>query len=620
MATTVDTAKKHLADQREYVKKRHLEHQKAAAAASGTTGLVDEKMLAESMRSVRYVNEGHAAGDIIDNAIEAGASQVHIIFRTEGTAIKEIAFVDDASGIDEAFLPHATKWGGSSNEGRRNVFGRFGFGLPSASVNRGRRFQVFSRIAPEQDFPNVAIDLDNLDIKGQVVQLPTVSRGDLPSWVDDYVRAVDAAGSPKYFPGGPDAVRTVVIWSNLDRLTWPNRQQSSARFREHLGITYAIWLGVCKIFVDGIPVEPVDVLFTTPGYRYYEIEGAPNAEPHDPIRFQVADANGTEHLVTVRFSYLSVPAYQAKAHTGGKGQPAKVRFRIRKEYNGVFVTRHGRFIEVAKPRSMTWNNYAQQVGVALDFPPELDELFGVTPDKQTIVFTERVESLLKSHGVVRAFNALVKDVADERHNAKVKREEEREHGDGSRASEETIAKVVEMDYRRTRKTDDETRQEAEKNFQAKVKELAASTGMPDEQVAKAQEELHVAKPYRVEFMHQTEDDPFYTPLMEGTQLILRINTGHPWYRELYSRLAPDAELRSALELMLWIPATCEIDATGPTRIFYRAERLEWSRRMANAFEIHPLVFHGVSSREEFAEDDPAPWAEDDDDRMESEAQ
>src|SRR5579875_2238520 len=113
-----DTAQQHLKEQREYVQKRHLEAQRRTARTAGATGLVDEKMLAQTMRSVRYQDEGHAAGDVIDNAIESGATQVHLAFRTEGAAIQEIAFIDDGSGIEPSFLPHATKWGGSSNEGR----------------------------------------------------------------------------------------------------------------------------------------------------------------------------------------------------------------------------------------------------------------------------------------------------------------------------------------------------------------------------------------------------------------------------------------------------------------------------------------------------------------------
>lgn len=610
MSTTYDTAQRHLADQREYVKTRQLDDQRQAASRQKAgSGLVDEKMLAESMRSVRYKDEAHAAGDIIDNAIEAGASQIHVVFRTEGNAVKEIAFIDDASGIDSSFLPHATKWGGSSNDGRRNTFGRFGFGLPSASVNRGRKFDVISRVDSAEPFRAVTVDLDNLVSKNNLVQLPKVDERPLPDWVAAHLASTRGDGKPT-FRGGEDAARTVVIWSKLDRLEWKNRLTAAARFKEHLGITYASWLAVVDIMVDGAPVEAVDVLFTTPGFRYYDIEGFPKAEPHSSIEFTVSDADGVQHPVTVRFSLLSKAAYAATASPTGRGRPAKVRQRIRSDYNGFFVTRNGRFIELAKPSLVNWSVYARQVGVALDFPPALDELFGVTPDKQTIVFTDRLTKLLESHGVKRAFMALYKQVEEERHRLRAEHDREKLEG-GKRPSEETIAKVVEIDVRGTRKRSEDTAEESERNLREKVKDIVEQTGIPEEEVAAAQEKLHQEKPYQVQFARQTEDEPFFTPYMEGTQLILRLNTEHPWYRELYSRLDDDqAEIRSGLELMLWVLATCEVDAGGDTRTFYRAERREWSRRMANAFDLHPLMYTGAASRDELDDDDPRPWVED----------
>lgn len=609
MSPMQDTAQRHLADQREYVKKRQLDEQREVATRQKAgSGLVDEKMLAETMRSVRYQDEAHAAGDIIDNAIEAGASQIHIVFRTEKNEIKEIAFIDDASGIDPVFLPHATKWGGSSNDGRRNTFGRFGFGLPSASVNRGRRFTVYSRTEASDPFLAVSIDLDNLVTQNNQVQLPAVSERAVPEWVAEHVRASRKDGKPM-FAGGEEAVRTVVVWDKLDRLKWMKLPAAAAEYKEHLGITYASWLAVADIVVNGDPVQPVDVLFTTPGFRYYDIEGFPEAEPHSSIEFTVPDADGVQHPVTVRFSLLPVAAYKATASPTGRGRPRHIRQRIRMAYNGFFVTRNGRFIELAKPSIINWSIYARQVGVALDFPPALDELFGVTPDKQTIVFSDKVESLLESHGVVRAFSALYKEVERERHEIRAERDRQKRES-GKRPSEETIAKVVEIDVRGTRKKSKETAEESERNLKEKVKELAQKTGLSEEEVEAARERLHQEKPYQVEFAHLTEDEPFYTPYMEGTQLILRINTAHPWYRELYSRMEEDqTEVRSGLELMLWVLATCEIDAGGDTRTFYRAERREWSRRMANAFDLHPLVYTGAASKAELDEDDPRPWAE-----------
>lgn len=607
MATIKNTAQDHLKRQREYVKGRQLDSQREAAKNGAGSGLVDERMLAETMRSVRYQDEAHAAGDIIDNAIEAGASQVHIAEETAGTKVLQVAFIDDASGIDESFLPHATKWGGSSNQGQRNVFGRFGFGLPSASVNRGRKFSVYSRTEEGDGFAVVTVDLDNLSMDGNTVLMPKVEHDSLPKFVQAYV--------DEHFVGGLSAVRTVVVWSNLDRLVWPNVQQSTNSFRQHLGITYAGWLDVCKLFVNGEQVEPVDVLFTTPGQRYYEIEGAPKAEPQSSIQFEVADNDGAKHEVTVRFSYLGVDAHNAVWSSGGRGRPAKVRQTIRKEYNGFFVTRHGRYIELARPTTFNWSVYSRQVGVAIDFPPELDELFGMTPDKQTIVFTDRLNQLLEQHGVIRAIKKLVKDVADERARRIVEEDVDITEAEGERPSEAVIARTLERDFRRTRKASKETQEEAQKNFQDRVKELSKETGVPEADVEKAQERVLKEKPYKVEFVAQTEDDPFYTPLMLGTQLILRINTGHPWYREVYGRLtAEQADVRSGLELMLWILATSEIDASGETKLFYRAERREWSRKLADAFELHPLIFHrgGQETRDEFDQDQGVDDTETDD--------
>jgi hypothetical protein len=606
-----DSAQRHLKEQRAYVKSRHLEAQRRFAKTAGVTGLVDEKMLAQTMRSVRYKDEGHAAGDVIDNAIEAGATQVHVAFRTEGTAIRETAFIDDGSGIDATFLPHAAKWGGSSNEGRRNTFGRFGFGLPSASVNRGTRFTVFSRTDSSESFTAVTVDLKKLEVEGQVVALPEPDAQALPKWIVDYVEASETDDADAAtFDGGLGAVRTVVVWSDLDRLEWKNRQQATGRYREHLGITYADWLDVCRLVVDHREVEPVDVLFTTPDYRFYDIPAFPKADPQQSVRFEIEDSNGAKHEVVVRFSCLSVDAHDATVPTGGKGAPRKVRQAIRKAYNGFFVTRNGRFIEIAQPTEIQWSVYARQIGVALDFPPELDELFGVTPDKQTIVFTDRVIAILDAQGVFRAFKKLERQVAKERAERKAERDKTAGDPDAPRASEETIAKVVSKDVRRTRKLGEETKKEAEDNFEERVKRLSSESGVLEDHVREAQEQLDAKKPYRVDFADLTDDMPFYAPKMDGTQTVLEVNTEHPWYREVYLRLADNPEMRSALELMLFVLGACELDSTGQPRVFYRNERRAWSRLLADGFDLHPQVFSGAATREEVEDDDATAWAED----------
>ena len=75
------------------------------------------------------------------------------------------------------------------------------------------------------------------------------------------------------------------------------------------------------------------------------------------------------------------------------------------------------------------------------------------------------------------------------------------------------------------------------------------------------------------------------------QAVLELNTGHPFYKDLYGQLAAEqSQVRSALELFLWILSLEEIDATGDSRVFYRQERAKWSSKLANALMLHERVF------------------------------
>ena len=78
-------------------------------------------------------------------------------------------------------------WGGTDREGSRDLFGRYGYGLPSASISQGKRLTVYS--APTQA-PSTAVDLDIDEIRsGKYIDQPAVSwclgrpPRQLPPWV-----------------------------------------------------------------------------------------------------------------------------------------------------------------------------------------------------------------------------------------------------------------------------------------------------------------------------------------------------------------------------------------------------------------------------------------------------
>ena len=102
----------------------------------------------ESMRSTRYDHTGTAIDELNDNAIEAGANTISIAFDNDKKPTG-IAVIDNGHGMQPNMLRRAAAWGGTHrhNSSKREGMGRFGFGLPSASVNQARRFTVYSKLS-----------------------------------------------------------------------------------------------------------------------------------------------------------------------------------------------------------------------------------------------------------------------------------------------------------------------------------------------------------------------------------------------------------------------------------------------------------------------------------------
>jgi hypothetical protein len=414
---------------------------------------------------------------------------------------------------------------------------------------------------------------------------PPVKAGVLPVFVVNYLAAAD---SP--FVGGIDAVRTVVVWRNLDRLTAKSTQALESLMLNHFGVTYASWLDTKSIWVNGKRVEPIDLLFTSRSALYYDVRGT-FAEDHGVHTVPIKDALGNAHDVTVRLSRMSIDAWEATIPQapGVKGRNWGIRLKLKRDYNGVIMTRHGRFIQIWQPnvRNVQWNNYMRQVGIHLDFPPELDEVFGITPDKQTITPGIEVIDALENKGVWRSVRDLAKTVFDER--AKTKAEIEAVVDDTTRVSEAVMDRVADI-IDRPLISDEEThkkRDDARKNLERKVKEKSAITGVPENTVRDQLIEETSKKRFQVEFVSLGENGVFYNPEQRGTQTVLQINTNHAFFKEIYSKT--QFEARSGLELLLFTFAVSELDAIGERRAWYLNERIRWSQYLTTQV----LVQHDV---------------------------
>jgi hypothetical protein len=565
-----------------------------ASSQPASVGLADDNLFVLGMKDVYYKNEGNALADILDNSIEAGSSYIHIAYNTDSSGrIQDVAVIDNGCGIDSTFLPHALRWGGSSRHNSRNLYGRYGFGLPTASIKHGNAYSVYSRTDKTSGFSEVSIDLDEI-LAGKRLELPSVKQSNLPSWVSAYI---------KQNIGNEDDVATVVLLSKRNTLEWPNKTNSVANLMRHFGIVYhSVVTGQCKIYVDGDRVEAVDPLFITPAARHYEIEGS-KATDHSLPPIKVRDAHGTWHDVQVRMSMMNLDAYDAQERTAS-GRLTKPRKRLKEDYNGIFIYRNGRFIDTYKWDEISWQSYSRQIGISLDFPAELDEFFGITPQKQTISVNHTVQELLKK-AVLPAYASLYKLVLEERATAKsAKGNIQLRDGVTVRASELAFAKI---DAKRpSRPKSPKADEEARTNLANKAKEISKVTGRSVEEEQQALENVLIAHPYKIEAEHGRPTQPFFEMDQVGPQTVVYLNTGHRFYTDVYGALGEDdVAIRSGIEALLVCIARAELSKGGDDRVFYMQERAAWSEDLAKALEIIPQLLSQEDTWEEAIDMDPA---------------
>src|SRR5688572_11820059 len=102
----------------------------------------------QATRDSGYKGTASAISELVDNSIQAGATRIAISISAktsddEGKAI-EVSVLDNGCGMDPATLRQALRFGGSTRFGDRRGLGRYGMGLPNASLSQARRLTVYT--------------------------------------------------------------------------------------------------------------------------------------------------------------------------------------------------------------------------------------------------------------------------------------------------------------------------------------------------------------------------------------------------------------------------------------------------------------------------------------------
>ncbi|MFQ5790852.1 MAG: ATP-binding protein [Acidobacteriota bacterium] len=584
---------------------RQTEYADKLAASGFGFDLVVGEAFARGIRDLGYRDTGTALDELIDNSIQASASRVHLLFGYEGKGEKKpvrLAVVDDGHGMSPNAIRVGVLWGGTHREDDRSGFGRYGFGLPSAAVSMGRRYTVFSK-TPGSTWYSVTFDIDEIAAgtftEHGRVRIPEATPAKLPPWTGEYIAA--QLGSTDLEHG------TVIVIEKLDRLTWKTEAMLERQLLEHFGVTYRNFLRQAELAVNGKKVEIVDPLFLDPEGRFYDHDEDRAVSLPEAI-FDVKDSTGSPRTVKVRFSYLPV-TFQREDKKALKSPKTNPRFNILRAHHGIIVLRNGRQIDVVRPPSgwdITLANNDIHWKVEIDYPADLDEEFRITTSKQHVRVSPRMWEILEQHGVKNAIVGLRARFHQDNGRWKAERERAQVEGTEKRLSEQAMEDAARF---RQRPQPPERQQKAQELLGERITRLAQETGLSAEEATARIETGIRARPYLVA-EESAPGAPFFRVHQLGGQKILYLNTAHRFYTEVYASPPSTPEMRSALEVLLFVLGACELESAGDRARFYEAERQEWSIRLSVTLDLlqQMLAVTGEGGAEE-AEAEVAPAAQ-----------
>ena len=554
--------------------------------------IVQIQQMGDALRNTGYKNISSAIAEIVDNSVEAGHekgySNVFILLtekldsKTGRKSVKEIAILDDGCGMDTNKLGACLGIGFTTRAERKGM-GRFGVGLPQASLHVCPRVSVYSWQNGYENCQKVWLDIEKVK-SGEQKSIEDPKYEQLNQKYEKFLRYTLEDNSFDFKKEG-----TLVLWQDCDRVSPKSITFLTRDLEFVLGQKFRHLIHDKKVNIYIINTENVDNFVkiypndplllmednivlgdeNNPGeivdkfsdrngaepiFEPYVNDKYPNGVIHYPIKFYNKDGDICEENVTVTFSRVKRKFYNQEFISKDPGS-TPIGKHV-KNLTGISIVRAGReidfgkfdfFEEINKPVHRWW-------GCEISFNPILDEVFGVANNKQ-FVELKRLDMMDYQDEVVKPVWLQLYSLISKTISEMLNKNEQARAGSRSKDKPNLPSEKIVNEAEKNNKSESLSKQLREQFTQEELLEKG-KIFISELDENQTEEEIEIRTRHflenRVNFNYKAwgRSGPFFDRSAEFGNITLTINIEHEFYKSFFEKVCADADNKTTFELFL----------------------------------------------------------------------
>ncbi|CAG0995119.1 hypothetical protein METP3_02901 [Methanosarcinales archaeon] len=503
--------------------------------------------LIESLRQLDYTSLT-ALSDIIDNSLDAGASQiwVHIVpkmNREKGEpGVESIIIADNGCGMDWHTLDEALKLGSDARKNPNCDLGLYGMGLVTASISYGTKVEVITKTADGKCLRSVQ-DLETIYEKNEFLKILEEGQIDALKYFETFVIKPQKEQPLTERDGKKVPIRnqgTIITISNIDNCQWAYVKPFVDRITTHLGQTYRKFLKSdnVKLYIQGKEVRPIDPIF--------------DHEANILLEEEIPLEDGTIRLVITELKDYGSEINKEKG--------------INISNQGFYVIRNNREILAGQALDIfSKHNDFNLFRAEFNYPGTLDRILSSNFSKNKISLSQSVQDK-----VSKFCQPFLKQI---RNRAKIRQKSNRDPKDNVNFSD--IEKYITQKSHLLKRPQAQVEERNAKTQASTKKEQPERKGSPRLDLVKRKRVDY--QTLKARFLQKSlgEKGPLYETDIEKDSVLIYWNEDHPFFRIFIEQNKDNVDVLNPISYLVYCLGSAELEAAMGSDSHVIIENIRW---------------------------------------------